>query len=107
MVWPGLEPVDRATCLSFNLLHSAASQPYQHCFDREMYPSLAAKAAYIFVHIAAGHIFSNGNKRTAALCLDVFLLLNAHYLTLSNNEVHDLAQRVASSGNVGRGLVMF
>jgi death-on-curing family protein len=101
MVWPGIEPVDRATCLSFNLPYSAANQPYQNCFGHEVYPSLAAKAAYIFAHIATGHIFSNGNKRTAALCLDVFLLLNSQYLTLSNEEVHDLAQSVASSGERG------
>ncbi len=63
-----------------------------------MYPTLAAKAAYLFVHIATGHIFSNGNKRTAALCLDVFLLVNSYYLTLSNDEVHDLSQSVASFG---------
>jgi death-on-curing family protein len=101
MVWPGIEPVKRATCLNINLLHSAAQQPYQECFGREMYPTLAAKAAYLFIHIASGHIFSNGNKRTAALCLDTFLLVNSQYLTLSNKEVHDIAQAVASFGERG------
>lgn len=66
-----------------------------------MYPTLAAKAAYLFIHIASGHIFSNGNKRTAALCLDTFLLVNSQYLTLSNTEVHDIAQAVASFGERG------
>jgi prophage maintenance system killer protein len=80
---------------------STESQPYQECFGRELYPSLAAKAAYIFYHLATGHVFSNGNKRTAALCLDSFLLANSRYLTLSNDEVHDLAQSVASSGENG------
>lgn len=98
IVWPGLEPVQQTTCLDLNLLQSAARQPYQECFGRELYASLAAKAAYLFVHIASGHIFSNGNKRTAALCLDTFLLINSQYLTLSNDEVHDLAQAVASFG---------
>ena len=97
-VWPGVEPVDEATCLNLNLLHSAARQPYQHCFGRELYPSLAAKAAYLFIHIASGHIFTNGNKRTAALCLDALLLVNSQYLTLSNTEVYDLAISVASFG---------
>jgi death-on-curing protein len=98
VVWPGIEPVEQASCLDLNLLQSAARQPYQVVFGRELYPTLAAKAAYLFVHIASGHIFSNGNKRTAALCLDTFLLVNSKYLTLSNDEVHDLAQSVASFG---------
>ncbi|WP_433975389.1 type II toxin-antitoxin system death-on-curing family toxin [Tunturiibacter lichenicola] len=96
-----MEPVTRANCLNLNLLHSAASQPYQECFGRELYPTLAAKAAYLFMHLASGHIFGNGNKRTAALCLDQFLLANSTYLTLSNDEVHDLAQDVASFGERG------
>jgi death-on-curing protein len=101
MNWPGVEPVRRGTCINFNLLRSAAESPYQECFGCELYPSLAAKAAYLFIHIATGHIFSNGNKRTAALCLDAFLLMNSQFLTLSNDEVHDLAQRVASAGERG------
>jgi death on curing protein len=101
IVWPGVEPVREETCLDLNLLHSASEQPYQECFGRELYPSLSAKAAYLFVHIAGGHIFSNGNKRTAVLCLDMFLLANAQYLTLTNDEVYRLACFVASSGEKG------
>jgi death on curing protein len=99
--WPDVEPVGRGTCLNFNLLRSAAEQPYQEVFGHELYPTLAAKAAYLFVHLATAHIFSNGNKRTAALCLDAFLLINSQFLTLSNKEVHDLAQRAASGGERG------
>lgn len=101
IVWPGIEPVKRASCLDINLLMSAEVQPYQECFGRELYPSLAAKAAYIFCHLASGHVFSNGNKRTAAIALDQFVLANTYYLTLSNEQVHDLAQSVASAGERG------
>ena len=102
VVWPGIEPVQNATCLDINLLMSVAEQPYQECFGCELYPSLAAKAAYIFCHLASGHVFSNGNKRTAAIALDQFVLTNTHYLTLSNEQVHDLAQSVASAGERGQ-----
>ena len=85
-----------------NLLHSAAAAPYQECFGCEMYPSLTAKAAYLFVHLASAHVFENGNKRTAAICLDVFFLVNSYYLFLSNEEVHDLAQEAASFGEQGK-----
>jgi death-on-curing protein len=101
IVWPGIEPVQQASCLDTNLLWSAEEQPYQECFGRELYPSLAAKAAYLFCHLASGHVFSNGNKRTAAISLDQFLLANSVYLTLSNEQVHDLAQDVASAGERG------
>ncbi len=66
-----------------------------------MYPTLAAKAAYLFYHLASGHVFGNGNKRTAAVCLDTFITVNGCYLTLSNDEIHDLAQAVASAGERG------
>lgn len=102
MVWPGVEPVQKSTCLDLNLLHSAAHQPYQHCFGQELYPTIAAKAAYLFIHIASGHIFSNGNKRTASLCLDAFALVNAHYLVLSNDEIQTLARSVASYRKDGK-----
>ena len=105
IVWPGIEPVQRASCIDTNLLWSAEEQPYQECFGRELYPSLAAKAAYLFCHLASGHVFSNGNKRTAAICLDQFLLANSIYLTLSNDQVHDLAQSVASAGERGERFV--
>lgn len=96
MVWPGIEPVQKSTCLDLNLLHSAAHQPYQYCFGQELYPTLAAKAAYLFVHIASGHIFSNGNKRTASLCVDAFAVVNSMYLALSNDEIGKLARSAAS-----------
>ena len=102
MVWPGIEPVQKSTCLDLNLLYSAAQQPYQNVYGTELYPTLASKAAYLFIHIATGHIFSNGNKRTAALCLDTFALLNSLFLILSNDEIRELAVSVASYREQGR-----
>ena len=99
--WPGIEPVQPRTCINLNALLSAEQQPYQHCFGEDLYPTLEDKAAYLFFHLTTSHIFENGNKRTAVLCLDAFLLLNEHLLALSNDEVHDLAQGIAESGERG------
>ncbi len=96
--WPGIEPVQAGTCINVNALLSAEQQPYQHCFGEELYPTLEQKAAYLFFHLTTSHIFENGNKRTAVLALDAFLLLNEHMLLLTNDEVRDLAQSVAESG---------
>jgi death-on-curing family protein len=82
--------------LDRNLLASAAVQPFQSGFGREFYPTLSDKAACLFFSIAGGHIFGNGNKRTAVISLDQFLIANKIYLLLSNNEVRELAEATAS-----------
>ncbi len=100
--WPGVEPVQPRTCISLNLLYSAAEAPYQECYSQELYPTFEAKAAYLFIHIATGHLFSNGNKRTAALCLDLFAKLNGYFLVFSNDEIRRLAISVASYRENGK-----
>jgi prophage maintenance system killer protein len=68
--WPGVEPVASYDCLDLNLLESATEQPFQAGFDVEFYPTIYDKAACLFFSIAGGHIFTNGNKRTAVLALN-------------------------------------
>lgn len=94
--WPGLEPVKANDCLHPNLLDSAAKAPFQSGYGVEFYPTLLDKAAYQFFSIAGGHIFGNGNKRTAAIVLDQFLLANSVYLLISNPEMTKLAEDTAS-----------
>jgi len=94
--WPEIEPVAAFDCLDLNLLESAAEQPFQCGFGVEFYPTLYDKAACLFFSIAGGHIFGNGNKRTAVLALDSFLTMNAVYLLLSNEEVRKLAEETAT-----------
>lgn len=101
-VWPGVEPVQPHTCMDMNLLYSAAESPYQEIFGQELYPTFEKKAAYLFLHIATGHLFSNGNKRTAALCLNVFAMLNGYFLALSNDEIRKLAISAASYRENGK-----
>jgi death-on-curing family protein len=96
IMWPGLEPVHPHDCLDQNLLASAAVQPFQGGFGREFYPTISDKAACLFFSLAGGHIFSNGNKRTAVVAVDQFLHANSIYLVLSNNEVKKLAEDTAS-----------
>jgi len=60
------------------------------------YPTIHDKAACLFFSIAGGHIFGNGNKRTAVLALDLFLRANSVYLLLQNTEIYDLAIQTAT-----------
>lgn len=95
MFWPGIEPVGRHDVRDRNLLESAPQQPFQAAFGVEFYPTIYDKAACLFFSICTGHIFTNGNKRTAVLALDQFLLANEVYLTLSNEQIKDLAEDTA------------
>lgn len=90
------EPVTAYDCLDLNLLESAAEQPFQAGFGDEFYPTIYDKAACLFFSIAGGHIFRNGNKRTAVLAIDQFLMANGIYLLMSNSAMERLAQDTAS-----------
>ena len=79
-----------------NLLESASEQPFQAGYGVEFYPTIYDKAACLFFSIAGGHIFGNGNKRTAVLALDQFLTANEIYLLLKNEEIRTLAELTAS-----------
>jgi death on curing protein len=102
LTWPGLEPVPQYDCLDLNLLYSAAKQPLQAGFGVEFYPTLHDKAACYFFLLAGGHIFRNGNKRTAVLVLDQFMWANSYYLSLSNTEVKKLAENTAKYKSRGK-----
>ena len=82
-----------------NLLESALARPRQRWAyeDGIDLPDLAA--AYGF-GIAKNHPFIDGNKRTAFVCLGVFLLMNGVRLTASEPEAIDVMLGVAS-GELG------
>lgn len=58
------------------LLESALAQPEQTFDGVELYPSLAEKAARYAYGIVKNHPFADGNKRTGAAVLAVFLRAN-------------------------------
>lgn len=58
------------------LLESALAQPLQTFDGVELYPSLAEKAARYAFGIVNNHPFADGNKRTGAAVLAVFLRAN-------------------------------
>jgi death on curing protein len=96
MHWPGIEPVGARECRDRGLLESAVNLPFQSAFGFECYLAIQQKAAALFHSLIANHPFSNGNKRTAVLALDLFLYANNHFLSLSNDSMYDLAIETAS-----------
>lgn len=70
--------------------------PKQEAYRRELYSSLELKAANLYRNIIIKHIFFNGNKRTAANALYVFLRLNGIMLTVDPDEFTEYTVRIAT-----------
>ncbi|MCF7918184.1 type II toxin-antitoxin system death-on-curing family toxin [Candidatus Gracilibacteria bacterium] len=52
--------------------------------EDDYYPDIFSKSAYLFLSIAKGHFFSNGNKRLAVASMFAFLLLNSYKINEKN-----------------------
>jgi death on curing protein len=79
-------------------------RPKTKLFGEEQFPSIIIEKACCYYHsIATGHIFHNGNKRTALAVLVTFLDLNGYEFTMTNKEAEDftvyLAEDDKSRGN--------
>lgn len=70
-------------------------RPKSEYFGEEQYPSIIEKACCYYHSIARGHIFHNGNKRTALTVLETFLNVNRYELSFSEQEVEDFTVYVA------------
>ena len=77
------------------LLESALAAPFQTFGGEDLYPSLQAKAAQLGFGIAANHAFRDGNKRTGAHVMLVFLALNGVELDYTQDELSSTFLKVA------------
>jgi death-on-curing family protein len=103
VTWPGIEPVPHYDCIDLNRLDSAVARPFGGGFGIEYYPTLRKNAACLFHAFVADHIFVSGNKRTAVLVLDQFLLANGEYLLFDNEEIKQLARDTVPEAYRARG----
>jgi death on curing protein len=84
-------------------LASAAMQPYQTVFGGDAYESVPEKGAAHAFFLAESQPFIDGNKRTAALALTVFLDLNGYELyEMGDTELADILIDLGSSV-IGQG----
>lgn len=74
LLWPGTEPISERDYRDRRLLESAAARPFHTVLGEDAYPTILRKAAALFHSINANHRFMNGNKRTAVIALDHFLI---------------------------------
>jgi len=98
------EKINPAEYRSRALIESAAARPFQTAFGAEVWPTLHQKAAALFHSLACNHCFINGNKRTAVIGLDLFLAINMHLLTMTSEEVYEMAKETAKANEEGRDI---
>lgn len=96
MMWPGTEPVGSTDHRDRGLIESAAARPFHTVMGEDAYPSILEKGVALFHSINANHAFANGNKRTAVIALDHFLMANDYLLLLENNDMYRIAEATAS-----------
>ncbi len=84
-----------------NGLRSAMAQPRMTFEGKDLYPSVAAKAAALGFSLIRNHPFIDGNKRVGHAAMELFLLLNGHEIEAPVNEQETVILGVAS-GDIDR-----
>lgn len=79
------------------LLASIAEKPKTSFGDEELYPDIFTKSASLYEGLCNYHVFIDGNKRTAAIVMYRFLIINGYDLTASNKELEDYTLSIATS----------
>jgi death-on-curing protein len=77
------------------LLDSALQAPRQAWAYGEPQPDLCTLAAIYGVRLAKNHAFNDGNKRTASVVVETFLLLNGLTLTAADTDFYETMLSVA------------
>jgi death on curing protein len=81
---------------SEHALYSSLAQVEQGFGAQDAFPTIAEKAAAYGYYLTQNHPFLDGNKRTAALALEVFLDLNGYEFHQSDDEVADVFVSLAA-----------
>jgi death-on-curing protein len=77
-------------------IEAALGQPRQTFTGRNLYPSLADKAAALGYALIRNHPFLDGNKRVGHAAMETFLLLNGHELDATVDDAERCILRVAA-----------
>ena len=89
------------------LLESAVSQPKQAFGGDELYPQIWDKVSVLGFSISENQPFLDGNKRTAALSMMVFLDLNGYELSVEKGEVYKAIMELANKRMTRKALAQW
>jgi death-on-curing protein len=95
-VWPGTDPVASGEYRNRKLIESATGRPFHSVLGEDAYPTIIGKGVALFHSLISNHAFYNGNKRTAVIALDHFLMANGYFLAVDNGEMYKLAEVTAT-----------
>ena len=76
------------------LLRSALARPEASFGEWDLYPTLFEKAAALVESLVRNHPFTDGNKRTAWECFDVFLEINGYRIASAHQKNFELLQQI-------------
>lgn len=65
-------------------------------FGKELYPTLAEKAAMLGFSLISNHPFLDGNKRIGHAAMETFMLLNGYEIDASMDEQEAIILQVAA-----------
>lgn len=74
-----------------------SEKPFSVVFGEEQYPGLFLKAAVFMSSLITSHCFFDANKRTGVLCTYVFLGINGYELDADEDDLFEMAIRVAKN----------
>ena len=77
------------------MLVSITEKPKTSFGGEELYLDVFTKAASLYEGLCNYHVFIDGNKRTAAIVMYRFLVLNGYYLTATNKQLEDYTLFIA------------
>lgn len=87
---------DQAGIKNRDRFEAMLNRPKTELYGKETFPTIEEKACCYYHSIArGGHIFQNGNKRTALTVFETFLNINGLELTLAEDEAEDFTVYVA------------
>ena len=78
------------------LLESAIAQPRMTFGGKDLYPSLAEKAAALGFSMIMNHPFVDGNKRIGHAAMETFLVLNKLEISAPADEQEQVVLAIAS-----------
>ena len=81
------------------LLEAAVLSPFQTFDGKELYPTVAEKAACLGYGLIKNHAFIDGNKRIGAHAMLVFLSVNGVETEYTQKELSDIILQIASGEN--------
>ena len=80
-----------------NALESALAQPKMTFEGKELYSTLAEKAAALCYSLISNHPFVDGNKRIGHAVMEVFLVMNGYEIAAAIDEQEEIILKLASS----------